>query len=110
VSSEPYVLSESEELCPGAADQAKSIKVLSEEFNLSRTGTACAQMRWKQSRMVPPMILRDLMRHASVETTKKYYIGVNAKKTVEAIRQYRQTAKGDTSGDTSTKAEQANDA
>ncbi len=49
------------------------------------------------------------MRHASVEATENYYIGENAKKTVEAIRQYRQTAEGDTSGDTSTKTGHASD-
>ena len=36
--------------------------------------------RW--AKIVPPMILRDLMRHASVVTTKKYYVGINAKKTL----------------------------
>lgn len=43
--------------------------------------------RWAQ--IVPPMILRDLMRHSSVETTEKYYVGVNAKKTIEAMRQFK---------------------
>ena len=40
--------------------------------------------RWAQ--IAPPMILRDLMRHASVQTTEKYYVGINAKKTLEHLR------------------------
>ena len=43
--------------------------------------------RWSQ--IVPPMILRDLMRHASVDTTEKFYVGINAKKTVENLRRYK---------------------
>lgn len=46
--------------------------------------------RWSQ--IVPPMILRDLMRHSSVETTEKYYVGINAKKTMEALRQYKRAS------------------
>ena len=40
--------------------------------------------RW--SKRVSPMILRDLMRHASVETTEKYYVGVNARNTLAELR------------------------
>ncbi|MEO2030356.1 MAG: tyrosine-type recombinase/integrase [Fuerstiella sp.] len=47
--------------------------------------------RWAQ--VFPPMVLRDLMRHASVETTEKYYVGINARKTVETMRQYQQDVK-----------------
>lgn len=43
----------------------------------------------KWSQIVPPMILRDLMRHSSVETTEKYYVGLNAKKTMAAMRQFK---------------------
>ncbi len=38
------------------------------------------------------MILKDLMRHASVETTEKYYVGINAKKTLESLRQYKKAS------------------
>jgi len=43
--------------------------------------------RW--AHLVPSMILRDLMRHASVVTTEKYYVGINAKKTLATLRQYK---------------------
>ena len=33
-----------------------------------------------------PMVLRDLMRHASVVTTEKYYVGINAKKMLKHLR------------------------
>ena len=46
--------------------------------------------RWAS--IVPPMVLRDLMRHSSVETTEKFYININAKKTVEMLRQYKQAS------------------
>lgn len=44
--------------------------------------------RWAQ--VFPPMVLRDLMRHASVETTEKFYVGINARKTIETMRKYQQ--------------------
>ena len=44
--------------------------------------------RW--SRIVEPMVLRDLMRHASVVTTEKYYVGINAKKTLKQLRVAKQ--------------------
>lgn len=53
--------------------------------------------RWAM--VVPPMVLRDLMRHASVETTEKYYIGINAKQTAKMLQKL--TQKSDTLGDTS---------
>lgn len=46
--------------------------------------------RWAQ--IAPPMILRDLMRHSSVETTEKYYVGINARKTIETLRKYKQAS------------------
>ena len=46
--------------------------------------------RW--SRIVPPMILKDLMRHASVATTEQFYVGVNAKKTIEALREFKKAS------------------
>lgn len=44
--------------------------------------------RW--ALIVPSMLLKDLMRHASVATTEQFYVGINARKSMEAIRQYRQ--------------------
>lgn len=41
--------------------------------------------RW--ARIVEPMVLRDLMRHASVVTTEQFYIGINAKKTLKHLRE-----------------------
>ena len=43
--------------------------------------------RW--SRIVEPTALRDLMRHASVVTTEKYYGGINAKKTLKHLREVK---------------------
>lgn len=42
--------------------------------------------RW--SLIVPPMVLRDLMRHASVQTTEQFYVGQDAKRTLEAVRKF----------------------
>ena len=50
--------------------------------------------RW--SRRVSPMDLKDLMRHATVVTTEKYYVGINAEDTARRL-----ATLGDTSGDTS---------
>ena len=44
--------------------------------------------RW--ARIVEPMVLRDLMRHASVVTTEQYYVGINAKKTLKHLREAKQ--------------------
>ncbi|MCH2213472.1 MAG: hypothetical protein MK110_19410 [Fuerstiella sp.] len=38
------------------------------------------------ARIVEPMVLRDLMRHASVITTEPFYVGVYAKRTLQALR------------------------
>ena len=35
------------------------------------------------------MVLRDLMRHAFVVTTEKYYGGINAKKTLKHLREVK---------------------
>ena len=40
--------------------------------------------RWAM--IVPSMILKDLMRHASVQTTEAFYVGLNAKRTIDAVR------------------------
>ena len=47
------------------------------------------------------MVLRDLMRHASVETTEKYYVGVNAKKTLEHLRNRKRSSEVNGRGDVS---------
>ncbi|QDT00381.1 site-specific integrase [Adhaeretor mobilis] len=39
--------------------------------------------RW--SRRVMPTVLRELMRHASIGTTMKYYVGVNAEATADEL-------------------------
>ena len=39
--------------------------------------------RW--SRRVMPTILRELMRHETVETTMKYYVGINAEATADEL-------------------------
>lgn len=44
--------------------------------------------RWAM--IVEPMVLRDLMRHGSVQTTEKYYVGINAKRTLEHLRKRKQ--------------------
>ena len=48
--------------------------------------------RW--SRRVMPTILRELMRHESIDTTMKYYVGVNAEATADELWK----AVGDISG------------
>ncbi len=48
--------------------------------------------RW--SRRVMPTVLRELMRHESIETTMKYYVGVNAEATADELW----AAVGDNSG------------
>jgi integrase len=41
--------------------------------------------RW--ARRVMPMVLKELMRHASVTTTEKYYVGINAQQTAKFLRE-----------------------
>jgi integrase len=48
--------------------------------------------RW--ATRVMPIVLKELMRHESIETTLRYYVGLNAESTVDAL--YR--AVGNTSG------------
>lgn len=43
-----------------------------------------------------PTVLRELMRHADITTTMKYYVGLNAEATADELW----AALGDTSGDT----------
>lgn len=41
--------------------------------------------RW--ARRVMPVVLKELMRHESIETTLKFYVGVNAKETARVLRE-----------------------
>lgn len=52
--------------------------------------------RW--SRRIMPTILRELMRHESIETTMKYYVGVNAEATADELWRAVEKAEGTTSG------------
>lgn len=56
--------------------------------------------RW--ARRVMPQVLKQLMRHKSIDTTMKFYVGQNAEKTADALwlayRQLRDTDLGNTSG------------
>ena len=47
--------------------------------------------RW--AKIVPPAILRQLMRHANIETTMAYYVNITAKDTLAEVRRHVQ--KGD---------------
>ena len=53
---------------------------------------------------VMPQVLMELMRHESIETTLKYYVGRNAQNTAEALY----ATLGNTSGNTSTNPPLAN--
>lgn len=52
---------------------------------------------------VPPLVLKTLMRHASIATTQEYYVGANAEETAELLwrsREGREQASHDTLHDT----------
>jgi integrase len=42
--------------------------------------------RW--SRIVLAPVLKELMRHADIGTTMKYYVGIQARETIDTIRMY----------------------
>ena len=63
-----------------------------------------------------PTVLQQLMRHESIDTTLKYYVGRNAQRTTKILReaydaslntsgQIARKAHGDTYGDTSEKSD-----
>ncbi len=54
--------------------------------------------RW--ARKVMPIVLKELMRHDSIETTLRYYVGLNAESTAEVLYQ----AVGNSLGNTASKA------
>jgi integrase len=62
--------------------------------------------RW--ARRVMPQVLKELMRHKSIDTTMKFYVGQNAEKTADALwlayRQLRETDLGNTSGNSRPKS------
>jgi len=39
---------------------------------------------------VPPLVLKTLMRHASIATTQEYYVGANAEETAELLWRSRE--------------------
>ena len=47
--------------------------------------------RW--ARLVMPQTLRELMRHASIETTLRYYVGFNAEKTADILWEIHESKK-----------------
>ena len=61
--------------------------------------------RW--SRRVMPQVLKELMRHESIETTMKYYVGHNAQMTADALwlaySQQPRRKSGNTSGNSRAK-------
>ena len=61
--------------------------------------------RW--SRRVMPTVLRELMRHESIETTMQYYVGVNAEATADELWRSVERSLGNTSGNTSAESETA---
>jgi integrase len=54
---------------------------------------------------VMPIILKELMRHESIETTMKYYVGINAERTANEVW----LAFGDHTGDKAKKPDHAKD-
>ena len=58
--------------------------------------------RW--SSRVMPQILMELMRHESIETTLKFYVGRNAEKTAETLYE---AVSGNTLGNTTSKSPSA---
>ncbi len=62
-------------------DQVKGKPVYASAHDLRR---AFGQ-RW--SRKVSAMVLKELMRHASVTTTEKYYVDINAQETAKYLRE-----------------------
>ena len=64
-------------------DQREKKGELVKEFASAHDLRRAFGFRW--SRRVMPTILRELMRHESIETTMKYYVGVNAEATADEL-------------------------
>jgi integrase len=58
--------------------------------------------RW--SSRVMPQVLMELMRHESIETTLRYYVGRNAQSTADVLWEAHAKAQGNTLGNTPTTA------
>ena len=48
--------------------------------------------RWASR--VMPQVLMDLMRHATIDTTLRYYVGKNAERTADVLWEAHQTQNG----------------
>jgi integrase len=59
--------------------------------------------RWSQR--VMPQVLMELMRHETIETTMRFYVGRNAERTADAVWEAFSAAKGNTPGNTSASGE-----
>ena len=64
--------------------------------------------RWA-SRVMPP-VLKELMRHESIDTTMRYYVGRNAKSTAAVLWEAHRVAVGNTFGNTAANGGKASDA
>jgi integrase len=62
-------------------------------------------LRWASR--VMPQILMELMRHESIDTTMKYYVGRNAQTTAAVLWEAHHAAGGNTLGNTNTHGGQA---
>lgn len=59
--------------------------------------------RW--AKIVPAVILKELMRHGDIQTTMRFYVEIEAKSTLEEVRRHlKKYRQGDTSVDTSGEA------
>lgn len=63
--------------------KAAGVKVTDKKFASAHDFRRAFGFRW--SRRVMPAVLREMMRHASIETTMKYYVGLNAEATADEI-------------------------
>lgn len=61
--------------------------------------------RW--SRRVMPAVLKELMRHESIETTMKYYVGHNAAATADELWRAVESEEGNLLGNTSSNGHSA---
>jgi integrase len=78
-------------------DQKADLPIWASAHDLRRAFGA----RW--ARRVSSMVLKDLMRHASVSTTEKYYVGINAAETAAMLAGMLPPADIQVTGDTTDK-------
>ena len=95
-----------------ATGEAARVKV-DERQTLNKDGQSVTKTVWASAHdfrrafgtrwadLVPPKILRDLMRHASVTTTEQFYLTVNGKETLAAIRRYQSKVNSEVNNDAS---------